>query len=147
MPNFTHNINIISRCTTMQRSEQLQSLGLCGGQAPYLLQLCRHPGQTQEELSRAMYVNKSTVARQIAHLEQKGFVDRRPCDKDRRCIRLYPTQQALDALPAIRNVIRDWNDYLICELSEEEQAILHSALARMSARAQAYVQREVRWDS
>ena len=44
MPSFTHSLNIIGRCTQMERSDKLKSLGVCGGQVPYLLRLCRRPG-------------------------------------------------------------------------------------------------------
>ena len=70
MPSFTHSLNIIGRCTQMQRGAVLKELGVCGGQVPYLLRLCRCPGLTQEELAKALYFNKSTVTRQIAALEE-----------------------------------------------------------------------------
>ena len=63
MPSFTHSLNIIGRCTQMQRGAVLKELGVCGGQVPYLLRLCRCPGLTQEELAKALYFNKSTVTR------------------------------------------------------------------------------------
>ena len=72
MPSFTHSLNIIGRCTQMQRGAVLKELGVCGGQVPYLLRLCRCPGLTQEELAKALYFNKSTVTRQIAALERQG---------------------------------------------------------------------------
>ena len=74
MPNFTHSLNIVGRCTQMQRGQELKDLGICGGQVPYLLRLCRQPGLRQEELARGLYVNKSTAARVISNLEKAGFV-------------------------------------------------------------------------
>ena len=85
MPSFTHSLNIIGRCTQMQRGAVLKELGVCGGQVPYLLRLCRCPGLTQEELAKALYFNKSTVTRQIAALERQGLVRREPSPEDRRC--------------------------------------------------------------
>lgn len=35
MPSFTHSLNIIGRCTQMQRGAVLKELGVCGGQVPY----------------------------------------------------------------------------------------------------------------
>lgn len=147
MPNFTRNLNIVSRCTQMQRGQALKELGLCGGQASYLLRLCHHPGQTQEEMSRALYVNKSTAARTIASLEKSGYAERRPSPEDRRCYLLYPTDKALEALPKVRALVREWNDYLLDEFTEEEKEALVGMLARVSSRAQAYIQREVGWDA
>lgn len=146
MPNFTHSLNIVGRCTQMQRGQELKALGVCGGQVPYLLRLCRHPGITQEELARGLYVNKSTAARVIANLEKAGYVERKPSAEDRRCHLLYPTQKAMEALPEIRAIVHGWNDYLLEEFTEEEKEALVSMMARVSKRAQAYIQREGAWD-
>ena len=146
MPNFTHSLNIVGRCTQMQRGQALKDLDVGGGQVPYLLRICRMPGLSQDEIARGLYVNKSTGARVIAHLEKSGYVERRPSEEDRRRILLYPTQKALDALPEVRGIVRGWNDYLLEEFSEEEKEALVNMLARVSKRAQAYIQREGAWD-
>ena len=146
MPNFTHSLNIVGRCTQMQRGQALKELGICGGQVPYLLRLCRCPGLTQEDLAKALYVNKSTAARQIVSLERAGFVERRPSESDRRCLEIYPTQKALDAMPLIRQTVDQWSDILLEGLTDGERAALQSAMARVSERAQAYIRQEVGWN-
>lgn len=147
MSKFTRDLNIVARCTQMQRGQQLKNLGVCGGQVPYLLRLCRCPGLTQEEIARALYVNKSTAARQITNLEKAGFVERRTSEFDRRCLLVYPTQHALDILPEIRKTVSDWSDYLQEDFSDEERDMLAAMMARLSDRARAYIEREVGWDA
>ena len=146
MAAFTRDLNIVARCTQMYRTQRLKPIGLCGGQAAYLFRLCREPGLTQEELARALYVNKSTAARQIGSLERAGFVERRPSENDRRCLEIYPTQKALDAMPLIRQTVDEWSDLLLEGLTDGERAALQSAMARVSARAQAYIRQEVGWN-
>lgn len=146
MAAFTHNMNIAARCTQMQRSERLKDLGICGGQVPYLLRLCRCPGITQEELAQALYVNKSTAARAIAHLEKAGYVERRTLEEDRRCMALYPTVQAMEVIPRVREVIRDWNDYLLEELTPDERETLLTLMEKVSRRAQNYIRGVEGWD-
>ena len=147
MAAFTHNLNVVARCTQMQRGQKLKSLGVCGGQVPYLLRLCREPGLTQEEIAQALYVNKSTAARQVNSLERAGFVERRVSAQDRRCIRVYPTERALQALPALREAVREWNEYLLQGFGDAEREALLSMMERVAGRAQAYIQREVGWDA
>ena len=146
MPNFTHSLNVVGRCTQMQRNQALKEIGICGGQVPYLFRICRLPGITQEELARGLYVNKSTAARVITNLEKAGYVERRPSSEDRRCLQLFPTEKALEALPKVRDVVSGWNNYLLDEFTEDEKEALVSMLARVSKRAQAYIQREGVWD-
>lgn len=147
MPSFTYNLNITGRCTQMQRGEKLRAYGICGGQVPYLLRLCRCPGLSQEEIARALYVNKSTAARQIANLEKAGYVERRPSPDDRRRMLVYPTERALEILPEIREAVHSWNDYLLEGFSEAERAQLQAMMERVSERARAYIDREVGWDA
>lgn len=147
MSSFTHNLNIISRCTQMERSAMLKDAGLSGGQVPYLLRLCRKPGLPQEEIARELYLNKSSVARQIAALERQGFVRREPSPEDRRQQLVYPTEKALRILPELRKTVRSWNEYLLQELSEEEKLQLQAVMERISLRARVYIEREVGWDS
>ena len=131
----------------MQRSQKLKPLGICGGQVPYLLRLCREPGLTQEEIAEALYVNKSTAARQVNSLERAGFVERRISAEDRRCMRVYPTDRALAALPQLRETVQEWNEYLLDGFTESERATLLQMMERVAGRAQAYIQREVGWDA
>ena len=70
--------------------------------------ICDCPGISQEQLARRIYQNKSSVARQLAVLEEAGFVRRVCCDSDRRVTELYPTEQAEAALPEIRQVLGQW---------------------------------------
>lgn len=147
MPSFARSLNVIARCTQMQRDEALKELNLRGSQVPYLLELSRRPGLSQEELARALYVNKSTVARQITNLEKSGYVERRPSTTDRRCLLVYPTQFALDTLPQLRTIVYDWNQFLMEEFCDEEREMLRTMMNRIAVRAKGYIEREVGWDS
>ena len=136
---FMRQINIISRCATMYRDRALSDTGLAGCHTPYMLALYRIPGCTQEELARDLNVNKSSVARQLAVLEERGFIRREPSPGDRRSQLVYPTQKALDLQPRILQVLYEWNAYLTGELTPEEQEVLSGLICRVADRAERYV--------
>ena len=136
---FMRQINIISRCATMYRDKALSDTGLAGCHTPYILALYRIPGCTQEELARDLNVNKSSVARQLAVLEERGFIRREPSPGDRRSQLVYPTQRALDLQPRILQVLYEWNAYLTGELTPEEQEVLSGLICRVADRAERYV--------
>ena len=121
MATIMRNIGEIWRCANLFRMEEYEELGIGSYQDSYLVDICKHPGVTQEQLSKIMYVHKSNVARQLASLEEKGFITRSPDPKDRRSLLVYPTQKALDAIPAIREVHRTWNELVLDGFSEEER--------------------------
>lgn len=82
-----------------------------------------------------MLVNKSNIARQVAVLEEAGFVERRSCSKDKRMIRLYPTEKALAMKDEILEMLSSWQAHLLQDLSEEELSTLEALLEKIRLRA------------
>ena len=144
MDSFMRCVSRTARCAALYRGEQLESIGLNGGQHTYILNICRNPGVSQEQLSRLLYINKSNVARQLANLEQNGFVTRVPDGEDRRILRVYPTQKALDACPVVQKVLADWQNYVMADFTPEEREQLTGLMQRVVERAAAYAEKQLR---
>lgn len=136
MIRFMKNINIISRCATQFRGEQLAGIGLNGCHIDYILNICRSPGITQDQLAQTIHVNSSNVTRQLSVLETNGFVERRQSAADKRMVEVYPTTRATGALPRVREVLGLWNDSLTAGLSNEEQASFEDLLDRVARQAE-----------
>lgn len=135
MPALMHNITDISRCAAQYRSEQLASLGLKACHASYLAAVCRCPGITQDQLARRIFINKSNVARQLAILEELDFVERKPSPDDKRATLVYPTEKALQVLPRINQIFRDWENLVAQDLTAEERLLAVKMLEKMKLRA------------
>lgn len=140
MSQIIRDITEISRCGAQYRSETLAPMGLKACHASYLTEICAHPGVSQDQLAARICINKSNVARQVAVLEEDGFLTRTPSPSDKRIMELYPTQKALDLLPSIEPILRDWEACLTGGISEEEKAVLESLLARMKEKATAWME-------
>jgi len=136
MGNIVAYIRGISRCGRQYRTEALEPLGLKGCHGWYLREICQNPGIFQEQLTQSIQVNKSNVARQVAALEEAGFVERRACGKDKRLLRLYPTRKTLELMPQIEAILNSWEQTLLQDLSTQEQALLEQLLQRLQARAE-----------
>lgn len=128
-------INAIDRCGRRYRTDAFEALGLKGCHGRYLREICRNPGIFQEQLTESVLVNKSNVARQVAALEEGGFLERRACGKDKRMLRLYPTEKTLTLLPQIEAILNNWEENLLQDLSQEEQVQLEALLQRICSRA------------
>lgn len=140
MPALMHHLTDIARCASQFRQEELAPLGLKACHASYLAAICKSPGITQDQLARRIFINKSNVARQLAILEEDGFVERRPSPEDRRAVQVYPTQKARDALPRIGEIFRTWEDLVAQDLTQEEREALVSMLSKMKGRAAAWME-------
>lgn len=140
MPHIIKTMNEITRCGHQYRSEHLAPFGLKSCHASYLLEICRSPGISQDALARRICFNKSNIARQIAVLEEEGFVLRKPSQEDKRIMEIYPTEKTLEMMPRIRQVLREWRHYLMEDLTEEEIGLLEKVLDSMRTRAAAWVE-------
>ena len=129
-------INRTTRCSNFYRTQQLQDSGISGVQCVYLMRISRQPGISQDQLAGQLYKDKSVVARQLATLQQEGFVRKEPSPTDRRVQQLYPTDKTLELLPRIRAVLDQWNVVLTRGFSDEEQKQALALLQRMYENAE-----------
>ena len=135
MSQIIRNITEIARCGAQYRTEMLAPMGLKACHASYLTEICTHPGISQDRLAARICINKSNVARQVAILEEDGFLIRTPSPQDKRIMQLYPTQKTLDLLPDIAPILSQWEACLTDDVSEEERAVLERILERMKDKA------------
>ena len=149
MPSFMRQIKIIGRCSNIYHAAMLNGTGIGGAHTAYLFALCRHPGMSQEQLSKHIYINKSNVTRHLTQLEKLGYVERRQSEEDKRVILVYPTQKAYDIMPRVTEAVKSWKSYLTEEFTEDEMEQFTSMLSRMTKRATAAVNKEIdsSWES
>ena len=136
-------INRISRCSSLFRSGKLEHEGLNGYQHVYIRNICREPGISQDNLAKSIYVNKSSVTRQLALLEQNGFITRTPSDKDKRVMQVFPTQKAFDILPEIKRLSAEWESAITADLTDKERSLFLSLLERIMEKAAEKVDEEI----
>ncbi len=138
MPTLMRQINIISRCGGMFRSERLKDTELSSCHASYILTICSNAGISQDQLARRICINRSNVTRQLAYLEEHGYVERKQSDTDRRVLLVYPTERAYEILPTVKEVVREWNDYITEGFSADELDQLEGMMERIAERARSY---------
>lgn len=138
MPTIMRQINVISRCEGLYRTDKLrgEELGAC--HHSYVFAICRTPGISQEELAKHICINKSSVTRHLAYLEEHGYVERRQSEADRRVTLVYPTEKMQKMLPEVKRIVGEWNAYLTADLKEEELTLFRSVLERIAERAKKY---------
>lgn len=135
MAKFMKLLNNISRSNAIFRKGRVSAEDLQPSQYIYVQIICNKPGRTQDEIANEICVNKSTAARNLNALEEKGYVERIPKKNDKRCLSVYPTEKMQKILPEIRAASGEWSAFLSQNIPEEEFEIFRSVLERMEARA------------
>ena len=140
MSEIIRDITEVARCGVQYRTDRLANVGLKSIHASYLVQICAHPGISQDGLARRIFINKSNVARQSAALEEQGFILRKASEADKRVMELYPTEKALEVLPLIREVFQSWEANIAQDFTPEELELMSRLLKRMKTRSAAYME-------
>lgn len=140
MDTITSILHDISRCQMRYRADYMEQFGLKGCHASYIRALCLEPGISQEQLAKTIYANKSNIARQIAVLEEGGYVYRENDPADKRVLHVYPTQKARELFPLIQTRQEEWNRLLTRDLTEEEIDRALLLLQKMKRQADAFME-------
>lgn len=135
MSQLNRQMLAIARCNTQYRSEKMAPYGLKACHTSYLMNICANPGISQDQLAQRILINKSNVARQVAVLEEEGYLRREPSSQDRRVMELYPTEKALALLPQVKQILIDWEQYITEDVTAEEVETVTRVLAKMKDKA------------
>ena len=140
MSKFMKMLNNISRSQAVYRHNKISADDLQTTHYAFVLAICRDPGRSQEELAKELCLNKSTVARNLNCLEEKGYITRNALPMDKRQFSVYPTEKMLAVLPEIKSASGEWMSLLSEGISKEELEIFNSVLERMETRARDIIQ-------
>ena len=139
MPAIMKSLNAISRAQSQFRTECAVSDELAACHWVFVFTVNRLPGLTQEELARELCLNKSTVARALTTLEERGFVERKSDSTDKRVLLVYPTDKTRELMPALRSASREWNELIARGIDEGEMEIFLSVLRKMEYNAKSAI--------
>lgn len=140
MSKFMKMLNNISRSQAVFRHSRISAKDLQSSHYAFALAICRNPGRSQEELAEELCINKSTVARNLTALEEKGYIKRTALPNDKRQFSVHPTDKMLAVIPEIKQVSAEWMTLLSEGISEEELAVFDSVLLRMQSRAREIIE-------
>ena len=135
MPLFMKWMNNISRSQAVFRHSKISADDLHPAHYAFVIGISRHPGRSQEELAKELCLNKSTVARALTLLEERGYVTRESLPNDKRQLAVHPTKKMLAVLPEIRQASHEWVDLLSEDIPAEELEVFASVLERMEKKA------------
>ena len=112
-------IGIIERCAILYRNQAFKEIGLNGCSHSYIINVCKNPGITQDMIAKNIHVNKSNVTRNLALLEELGYIYRQESSTDKRSILVYPTYKALEILPKVFEILHKFDSAVTSVFSEE----------------------------
>lgn len=101
MDEIIREIGMISRALDSISNIEFKEIELTRGQYLYLVRICEHPGIIQEKLAEMIKVDRTTTARAIKRLEEKGMVQSTADQTNKKIKKLYPTDKGKKIYPFI----------------------------------------------
>lgn len=89
------------------------------------------PEQSQIQLAKAIGIEQPSLVRTLDQLEEKGLISRHTCANDRRAKRIKLTEKAEPLISEMESVIDKTRREILAGISQEEEALLISLIARL----------------
>ena len=131
-------ISMIYRHSRCYMDTAMNKFDSSSGQYIFLLYLYKSNGTSQDEISKALDIDKATTTRAITKLEERGFIERKVDEYDKRINRINLTQKSYDIQDEIKEFSKLWNDIILESISDTEKEILKSLLLKISENASIY---------
>ncbi|REK74964.1 MarR family winged helix-turn-helix transcriptional regulator [Paenibacillus paeoniae] len=98
--------------------------------------LLKQQGLTQNEIADQLRKDKSSMTRMLASLEKKGFIKREGCPNDRRCMKVYLTDEGESLRGYIDMITETTKEQFERDFSKEEKEELIRLLAKFRMNVQ-----------
>lgn len=121
--------------------KKMRAYDLTYAQSDLLCQLAKEDGQTQAELSDRLGISPPTLSTSADALEKKGFIERRPSQKDARQKLLFLTAKGSTLIPDILKANSDVQEAITADLSPAEQALMAEWIQSMHKKLQIEAQK------
>ena len=131
-------ISILYRSGQSFFSHNIKDLDIGGGHMSLIFHLYKQDGASQEELAKALEVDKATVTRAIHKLEEQGIVERRRDPVDQRINRIVLTESGHSHQNELKAITREWHETLLKDFTDEETETLKYLLDKLMNNAVTY---------
>lgn len=131
MDDIIREIGMISRALDSISNIEFKEIELTRGQYLYLVRICEHPGIIQEKLAEMIKVDRTTTARAIKRLEEKGMVQSAADQTNKKIKKLYPTDKGKKIYPFIIRENHYSNQVALKGLTSEEVEQLQRMLKKV----------------
>ncbi len=123
-----HDVARLMRKRFEQRARQT---GITRSQWQVLSMLSRHEGIHQKGLADLLEIESITLVRLLDKMQERGLIERRPHQTDRRMTLLFLTQAAHLPLQQLRQLGEQTRRETMVDFTEQEHHLLQQFLGRM----------------
>lgn len=126
------SVGIISRIMRTELNRELKPYGLNDSNYFFIFFVADHPESSQDDLTKTMFLDHSTIARSVAKLVELGYLEKHLDEKDHRTNRLFLTPKGDSLRHELREITTIIFDSTFSSLELEEQETIKRLLSKTS---------------
>lgn len=112
-------------------SKKLDNLEIKNGQYDFFYVIASNEGITQKEIAEILSIGKSTVAKAVKNLTDKGYVEKRINSRDKRVEHLFLTDSGKKMAPKVKAIFIENLEVAERGLSVAEKDLLISLMQKV----------------
>jgi DNA-binding MarR family transcriptional regulator len=124
-------ISCIYRYSQFNIAKKLCFYNIGRGQISFLMSLYNCDGVSQENMAKKLRIDKSTAARAVKKLINKGYIIKERDLSDKRKYKVFLTEKAKKIKPKITKIVSEWSEALLSDFTDEERKILIKFLKKI----------------
>lgn len=132
---LTKTISLLHRKMNAELNVRLMKIGLSNAQARLLKHLYNNGEMTQVHLCKELELDKSTVAKALARMEENGLIAKRINPEDSRSFIVSPTPKTTKIVPKTQEVLSGWAQDVTSGMTEREKELLYELLHKVAQQA------------
>lgn len=133
------DLSIIVRGGHVYASRLLKEFDISGGEQPILMYLAKNNNVNQDAISKYFMVDKGSIAKTLAKLEEKGFIQRETNPLNQREKFISLTQKGQESIVHLSESLDTWNELLFKGISSDEKKLLEELAGRIAANTAAAI--------
>lgn len=106
----------------------------------YVLINIHKEGTAVSQIANLLGVRSTSLSRMLNGMEEQGLIFRAASSQDKRSVKVFLTDLGMEKRAAAKDIVREFNSYLIENMTEVELVRLESSLIKINQLAQKYIQ-------
>ena len=122
------DLSLIVRGSQVYLTRKLSEHGINASEEYILMYLMGHNEPNQDSIAKYFMIDKGSVARSLAKLESKGFIDRKINDENQREKVITLTEKAQNMKGMLGEQLVSWQSTMYKGLSEDEIRVFENTV-------------------
>lgn len=106
----------------------------------YVLINIHKEGTAVSQIANLLGVRSTSLSRMLNGMEEQGLIFRAVSAQDKRSVKVFLTDLGIEKRAAAKDIVREFNSYLIENMTETERVRLEVSLIKINQLAQKYTQ-------